>query len=29
MEVSVHNVMEEKDNANVIGVVYGSEEPDR
>ncbi|XP_023326545.1 N-acetylated-alpha-linked acidic dipeptidase-like protein [Eurytemora carolleeae] len=29
LEVSVHNALEEKDSANVVGVVYGAEEPDR
>ena len=28
LEVSVHNALEEKDSANVVGVVYGAEEPD-
>jgi hypothetical protein len=29
LEVSVHNIMEERGSSNVIGILYGSEEPDR
>jgi len=29
VEVNVNNKQQEKDNANVIGVIYGKEEPDR
>ncbi len=27
--MSVHNIMEERGSSNVIGILYGSEEPDR